>query len=751
VKLSKSQFEAVVWLGLLLCVTGLTWWHTQPPPLNHRSASSAFSAQRAMAHVFKIAAKPHPTGSSENSKVRDYLVTELKKLGIQPELQTAIVVNPQKRLAGKITNIVAKLPGKQLGKAIMLVAHYDSVPNGSGAADNAASVAALLETLRTLKNVQPMANDVIVLFTDGEEPGLLGAEAFVKQHHWANDVGVALNFEYRGNRGAFMMFETSADNGKLIENLAEAVPYILANSLMYEVYKFLPNDTDFSVFKNAGIPGLNFAAIEGHTHYHTALDRPDLLQPATLQHEGELMLGLAQLFGNIDLAELSAADRTYFDLPILGIIHYPASSLLGLNTLAGLLWLAAIGLAIKAKTLNLRRGGIGLGWFCVILIALPIAAQGLWWAIGKLHPEYTSFRQGDTYNSHWYLMAFALLTVFAFCRLLIVLSKWLSMLEFSFATLTCWLALAWFTAVKLPGANYLFLWPLLAMLGAMIILHLTQHQLTQTLVLIAGSIPALVLHITLIWQIFVGLTPQLIGVPITLLVFVTGLLPQVINGINQWHILPKLMFIGGLSCLVIGTITAGFDSNHPKQNNLFYASNSANHEAYWLSTDSQLDEWTTNFFPNNPAKQIVPQIFGADFPTKFWVAPAPLTNLPAPILSVLSDSTQNGLRHLTLLLTSQLDSPRIKLWSEGAEILSSTVSGQIYTQIPNTPWQLDTVGMAEGVVVDLIVAANNPLTLRAVAITNTLPEFTLPVRPKNTIARPGKYSDVRVAVTQYNF
>lgn len=704
-----------------------------------------------MPHVFKIAEKPHPTGSSENSKVRDYLVAELKKLGIQPELQTAIVVNPQKRLAGNITNVVAKLSGKKSGKAILLAAHYDSVPTGPGAADNAASVAALLETLHTLKHFPPLANDLIVLFTDGEEPGLLGAEAFVKSHPWAQDVGVALNFEYRGNRGAFMMFETSEGNGKLIENLAKVVPYILANSLMYEVYKFLPNDTDFSVFKNAGIPGLNFAAIEGHTHYHTALDRPDLLQQATLQHEGDLMLALVQQFGNIDLDNLPAADRTYFDLPILGIIHYSASSLLSLNTLTGLLWLTAIGLAIKAKTLRLRRGVIGLGLFCVILFTLPIAAQGLWWAIGKLHPEYASFRQGDTYNSHWYLMAFALLTVFAYCRLLVVLGRWLSVLEFAFAALTCWLVLAWLTAVKLPGANYLFLWPLTAMLSSMIILHLTQHQLTQKLILIAGTMPALVLHISLIWQIFVGLAPQLIGVPIALLILVLGLLAHVIIGINQWHILPKLMFSAGLSCLVIGTLTAGFNSSHPKQNNLFYASNPANREAYWLSTDNLPDEWTANFFPNNHAKQTVPQIFGTNFPGKFWTAPAPLADLPAPILKVLSDNTQNGLRHLKLILTSQTSAPRIKLWSEGSEILSSTVAGEIYTQILNNPWQLETVGMAEGLVIELILAANNPLTLKALAITDALPEFTQPERPKNTIARPGKYSDVSVAVTQYNF
>ena len=55
---------------------------------------------------------------------------------------------------------------------------------------------------------------------------------------------------------------------------------------MYEVYKRLPNDTDMTVFKRAGIPGMNFAAIEGHTSYHTQLDRPELLQEGSLPTSG---------------------------------------------------------------------------------------------------------------------------------------------------------------------------------------------------------------------------------------------------------------------------------------------------------------------------------------------------------------------------------------------------------------------------------------------------------------------------------
>ena len=76
----------------------------------------------------------------------------------------------------------------------MLVAHYDSVPDGPGAADNGASVAATLETLRVIKTQAPLQNDLICLFTDSEEVGLLGAQAFVDQHPWAKEVRIGAEF-----------------------------------------------------------------------------------------------------------------------------------------------------------------------------------------------------------------------------------------------------------------------------------------------------------------------------------------------------------------------------------------------------------------------------------------------------------------------------------------------------------------------------------------------------------------------------
>jgi hypothetical protein len=402
----------VIIVILALILTGLK--HATPPaPLSAAVSPFIFSSARALSTVRLIAQKPHPIATSENAKVRDYLVAELKALGLEPHIQSAWGINKsdQGGRVGVVHNVLVRVPGRVSGKALLLMAHYDSTHTGPGAADDGASVAAILETLRALKTLPVLQNDLICLVTDGEEAGLLGAEAFVAEHPWAKQIGLVLNFEYRGNRGPFLMFETSPGNGKLIDGFAKAAPYPLGNSLMYEVYKRLPNDTDMTVFKRAGIPGMNFAAIDGHTRYHTQLDRPELLQEASLQHQGEILLTLAQYFGNESLNDLRSADSVYFDAPGLGLVHYPVSRVLPLCAVMILLFAVVLSLGLKSGELRAVRTTLGALAFLIMIPVLAGICQLLWLGIRRLHPEYATMLQGDTYNSHWYLLAFVMLVI----------------------------------------------------------------------------------------------------------------------------------------------------------------------------------------------------------------------------------------------------------------------------------------------------------------------------------------------------
>ncbi|PYJ27576.1 MAG: hypothetical protein DME90_09830, partial [Verrucomicrobia bacterium] len=283
---------------------------------------SAFSAARAMKHVLAIAKRPHPVGSAEHDQMRDYLIAQLRNLGLDPQIQNATGVCTRSADAGRVQNILARMPGRQSGgPAVLLVAHYDSVEAAPGAADDGAGIAAILETVRALRAGAPLLHDIIVLFTDGEEPGLLGAAAFVREHPWAKDVAMALNFEARGTTGRSLMFETGPGNLDAVRVL-RTVPGVTAGSVFTTIYRTMPNDTDLSELALLGIPALNFAFGDGADRYHTSRDDIAHLNTGSLQHHGQQALALARAFANGPLPRQRTGDAVFFDLPLIGFVVY---------------------------------------------------------------------------------------------------------------------------------------------------------------------------------------------------------------------------------------------------------------------------------------------------------------------------------------------------------------------------------------------------------------------------------------------
>src|SRR5262245_33210912 len=175
---------------LVLCALIVRRVDEPPEPVPASAPPTEFSAERAFAHVREIAQRPHPTGSADNARVRDYLIGRLRALGLEPQVQEATGVGTRYPVAGHVRNILARVPGRTPGGlAVVVMAHYDGVAGGPAAGDDAAGTAAVLETVRALRAGPPLAHDVMVVITDGEEAGLLGAAAFVREHPWAKDVG----------------------------------------------------------------------------------------------------------------------------------------------------------------------------------------------------------------------------------------------------------------------------------------------------------------------------------------------------------------------------------------------------------------------------------------------------------------------------------------------------------------------------------------------------------------------------------
>jgi hypothetical protein len=739
-KPSPSILAAVV--VALAAMAALALFASRPTAaLGDDAPPAVFSAARATRHLQIIAARPHPIGSSENAAVRAYLLEQLRALGLEPQVQSTLGLFNMRGNAsvGNVHNIVARkagsAPDHAQRRALLLVAHYDSAPQAPGAGDDGANVAAILETLRALKTGTPLANDLIVLLTDGEEAGLLGAEAFVTEHPWARDIGMVINMEGRGNAGPSMMFETSVGNGPMIEGMAASVPHPVANSLNYEVYKLLPNDTDMSVFKRKGLPGLNFAAIEGHPAYHSALDTAGNMSQATLQHHGETMLSLVRHFGQLPLQNLSGADRIYFDFPGLGLIHYPAAWALPLAIGVLLLLVVVTALGVRSG-LGWRKLGLGVFFFIAANAVIAGGAQLLWMGAKWLHPAYAAMAHGNTYNSHWYLAAIVALALAAFCALAARLQHKVPGNALALGSMMVWAALLMTTAIVLPGATFLLTWPLLAMLLALgLCLHRPgMGQGSRCLVLLAGAAPGVLMFTPLVWGVFVGLTPNMTWVAALVTVQLLGLLAALLAPLARP--LGGLALLLGLVLLGVGSASSGSDAARPRQANLFYLQDGQSGKALWLSTDTELNAWSRQYIPAGSMRAPQPTLFGNDAPP-IWSSPAPSFEVTAPVLTVLSDQKGASMRQLELEVKSLRAAAHILVTVEGATVYRSYLNTRLLTRVPRAAWALSANAIGpDGVRLTLEVEPGKPFVIRARERSYGLPAAGKAAMPADMILQP---------------
>ncbi|MGO9471027.1 MAG: M20/M25/M40 family metallo-hydrolase [Isosphaeraceae bacterium] len=451
------------WAGIALAwVLGISWLaiDSQRPPaaLAVDAPDGMFSAGRAQRHVVEIARAPHPTGSAEAERVRKVLLKELAQLALEPQVQTP------RDLDSQVRNVLARLPGQGPPgkKALMLCAHYDSVATGPGAGDNASGVAVMLETLRALKAGPPLDRDVIVLFDDGEEDGLLGALVFVEEHPWAREVGVVINVDARGNSGPSMMFETSDENGWLIHEYSQAVLHPLATSASVDVYHMFPNSTDLTVFKQAGMAGLNFAFSAGLVYYHTPEDTAENLDPRTLQHQGENVLAMARRLGQRDLDAPKHADLIYTSILGRFVLSYPMSWALPLAVTTAFFFLAVLVIGLRTERVRLDDVAVGAS---MVLVAMGVSllASGLLFGLGFLWNVLGIVFYGI--RVPWLKFDVPILTGCAILTATVTLAVkgWTtearSLLAFSLGALSWWVALTLISALWLPGGSYLFVWP----------------------------------------------------------------------------------------------------------------------------------------------------------------------------------------------------------------------------------------------------------------------------------------------------
>jgi Peptidase family M28 len=386
--------------GILLLLAAIILAYRPVTTLGLDAAPTAFSALRAQAILKTLVGdgQPHPIGSSANARVREVIVQQLAALGYKPELQSGLVCNKW-GVCGTPTNIVVTLRGAANSSgsgdaaaengAVLLAAHYDSVPAGPGASDDGAGAAIVLEIARILAAMPPPPHPIVLLLTDGEEAGLLGALLFVREHPLSKKVKAAVNLDSRGVSGPSLMFETGTANAWALHLYRSAIGTPITNSLYYVVYKALPNDTDFTVFKTASYQGFNFAFIGDVALYHTPLDSYANASLNSIQHQGDNALSALQALANTESLNPPVAESVYFDVFARAVVAWPARLALpaALTVLACLL--AQSILLFRRRALDGRQALWGAAGALFNLILGAILGAGsivLLRFLGKLPP-----------------------------------------------------------------------------------------------------------------------------------------------------------------------------------------------------------------------------------------------------------------------------------------------------------------------------------------------------------------------------
>jgi hypothetical protein len=653
-RIAEPPGRAMAVVLLIVLLAAAIWWgglapSMQPPPVVAENApESEFSAERARHHLREITRQPRPVGSEAHALTRDYLLNQLRELGLEPEVQHATGV---RRFGSTVrsadaVNVMARIDGAGDGRAVVLMAHYDSVPHSPGANDAGNGVSAILETARALLAGPPLENDVILLITDAEEVGLLGAQAFVEEHSWAGEIGIVLNVEGRGQGGPVHMFRTAGGNGNMIRLLGRSVPRPSAESLSSAVFGLMPNDTDLTVFEQAGHAGMDFANVHGLTHYHMPMDSYERADPRSLQQHGEYLLNLARGFGNEDLASLAAPERVYFTAPVFGLIHYPAAWAL---PLAMLMALAVVAIAWRAsKHADASPGRVVLGALALIgmIGLLPVLGAYGWGLIRMQVPEYPWFGNGAVYHSIGYLAAFCLLATAGFVMLVAGLRRWLRVGDLFLGTALVWAVLGLAASWWLPGASYLLLWPLLFALAGFAFSRWRFSPAVGAGVVALCSLPIIFFYAQMVVEIEVAMTLDMIGAPLALLVMALGLMVVTLEHIRselRWT-LPTGLALAGVAILVGLLWQAGFDENRKKPNSVEYIADVSAGEAAWYSMDPEPDEWTRQYLGPEPAQDGLPEWAPAYLrePDWAWHRPAELVEMDAPDARLIGVESSGG-------------------------------------------------------------------------------------------------------------
>jgi hypothetical protein len=679
-----KRFQSLISFFLIIGLVYLSFSSLMPKSGTPASISETkFSTERALIHLREITKAPHYIGTEEHARVREYIVEQLNGLGLKTEIQEGFIMNPKWKSLDKPKNILAKIKGSGNGKSLLLLSHYDSALTPSfGASDAGSGVVTILETIRAFQaSAKTPTNDIIILFTDAEEVGLDGARLFVKNHPWAKNVGIALNFEARGSGGpSNMIVETNSGNKNLINAFMEAdVKFPVASSLMYSIYKMLPNDTDSTVLRQGGdIDGFFFAFIDDHFDYHTANDNFENLDRNTLQHQGEYLLPLVHYFADADLSSLkSSEDHVYINVPILKMISYPFAWIIPMLILAISVFTILIVYGLNKKVLSGKTIARSFVPFLLAFVSCGLIGFYGWKLLLVLYPQYSEIQHGFTYNGHIYISFFVLVSLAILFGVYHRYSKKTNLASLLIAPLIFWLLINVIVAIYLKGAAFFIIPVFLGLLSLWILIR--QEKPNLILMVIIGAL-AIFMFVPLIQFFPVGLgLKMLVGSSlITALLF--GILLPVFGFYSKKGILSAVFILLAIVFFIKAHLTSNFTAERQKPNSLVYYYDADTDETYWATYDKILDDWTKGYLGENPeeASNYITYASGSKYAKGYsFAVEAPAKNIPLFKAVLNSDTIINDIKKRTFTIIPNRNVNQISLYvAEEVEFNFLSFNGQ---------------------------------------------------------------------------
>lgn len=658
-------------VALIALITAFSMRTGAPAPVPANAPDTEFSSARAMAILVELARAPHAPGSPEHARVRDLLIERLTDLGLEPEVQTttSVIGGGSGARTATVRNIVARWPGTASTGALLVTAHYDGREHALAAGDDGSGIVTILEAVRTLQATGPLQNDLIVLFTDAEELGLLGARAFVDEHRWMADVRLALSFEMRGGAGRSVMFETGGENGWIVGALKAADRYPFANSMVEAAYRQMPNDTDFTPFREAGVQGLNFAAADRANVYHQPYDAAENLSESSIQHHGLHAVDMVRYLGDADLTgELKAPDVVYVTLPFLGLVVYDARLAVPIGlALAGLLGLGFV----VARRAGATPTGMLVG------TGLMILGTALSYGVGLLalervkpfHAEFGSLHGSAFHSEGWYVLSLAAIVLLLVTTMHSIARRWLGNADLAFGALVLPVAAAATIGFVQPTAAMNLQIPVGAALLALIVSSLLGKRANGSagwavsIALMAVALPTLVFVTEMLWVLMSIQMAALLGAVMAVTAYLCLPALDHLQSPNKWWA-SAASFVLAAGFFGMGWLASGSNADRPAPTTLAYALDRTSGDAWWVTS-------TLSDSADAPARAWAVEKAGDTFEsvqdlTDFGYnrREAPVTRArpvtaAEPTILVENDTTANGVRRVYLSIRSEIGAERL--------------------------------------------------------------------------------------------